>query len=110
MVACLRELHTPHPDMTYISNDPAWWSIISGALLLDYFVVASFAVVVYDWALTFGQEFELVWKQHWSLMTLLYVCVRYVGILFSIVRILGMRPQIYLFLLTDAMQRPSQSR
>ncbi|KAG2044033.1 hypothetical protein BDR03DRAFT_940593 [Suillus americanus] len=36
-------------------------------------------MVVYDWVLTFRQE-----RQRWSLMTLLYVGVRYVGILYSV--------------------------
>ncbi|KAG1787619.1 uncharacterized protein HD556DRAFT_1501557 [Suillus plorans] len=41
---------------------------------LDYgFPVASFVLVMYDWALTFGQEVELVWRQRWSLMTVLYI-------------------------------------
>ncbi|KAG1849763.1 hypothetical protein F4604DRAFT_1810333, partial [Suillus subluteus] len=36
--------------------------------------------LVYDWALTFGREVELIWRQRWSLMTFLYLAVRYVGI------------------------------
>ncbi|KAG2124231.1 hypothetical protein DEU56DRAFT_917104 [Suillus clintonianus] len=75
--------------MTYIvSNDPAWWSFLSYGRFFSYFVVASFAVVVYDWALTFTQEFELIWRQRWSFMTILYVCVRYIGILYSLYRLL----------------------
>ncbi|KAG2032568.1 hypothetical protein BDR03DRAFT_969728 [Suillus americanus] len=30
-------------------------------------------------ALTFGQEVELIWRQRWSLMTFLYLSVRYAG-------------------------------
>ncbi|KAG2038827.1 hypothetical protein BDR03DRAFT_953692 [Suillus americanus] len=30
---------------------------------------------MYDWALTFGQEVELIWRQRWSLMTFLYLSV-----------------------------------
>ncbi|KAG1787070.1 uncharacterized protein HD556DRAFT_1411143 [Suillus plorans] len=37
--------------------------------------------MTYDWALTFGQEVELVWRQPWSLMTVMYLSVRYLGIL-----------------------------
>jgi len=50
----------PIPDMTSIvSYDyPSSWA--SYAHLYDYFVVAGSAAVVYDWALTFGQEFELI--------------------------------------------------
>ncbi|KAG2046927.1 hypothetical protein BDR06DRAFT_1025252 [Suillus hirtellus] len=47
------------------------------------FAVAAFAGLTYDWALTFGQEVELVWKQRWSLMTVLYLSVRYLGILYT---------------------------
>ncbi|KAG2032141.1 hypothetical protein BDR03DRAFT_971052 [Suillus americanus] len=35
---------------------------------------------MYDWVLVFGQEVELIWRQRWSLMTFLYLSVRYVGI------------------------------
>ncbi|KAG2351168.1 hypothetical protein BDR07DRAFT_1432987 [Suillus spraguei] len=47
-----------------------------------YFEVAGFIVVTYDWALTFGQEVELVWRQRWSLMTVLYlgVCSLFVAV------------------------------
>lgn len=51
---------------------------------MSYFIVASSTAVVYDWVLTFTQEFELVWRQHWSLMTVLYISVRYVGIPFYV--------------------------
>ncbi|KAG1830692.1 hypothetical protein DFJ58DRAFT_267579 [Suillus subalutaceus] len=33
---------------------------------------------MYDWALTFGQEVKLIWRQRWSLMTFLYlICSDY---------------------------------
>ncbi|KAG2341795.1 hypothetical protein BDR05DRAFT_949364 [Suillus weaverae] len=67
--------------MTIISNDPTWWLAIDSYQVFSYFLVASFVVVMYDWALTFGQEVELVWGQRWSLMTLLYLSVRFLGIL-----------------------------
>ncbi|KAG1764892.1 hypothetical protein EV702DRAFT_1204817 [Suillus placidus] len=51
----------PHPDMTTVLNDPAYFPFIGGASLIRYFVVVSSSAVVYDWALTFGHEFELVW-------------------------------------------------
>ncbi|KAG2137019.1 hypothetical protein DEU56DRAFT_912790 [Suillus clintonianus] len=74
-----------HPDMTYIvSNDPSWWSVISGLRFASYFAVASTVSVVYDWVLTFAQEFELIWRRRWSFMTILYVSVRYIGILYSL--------------------------
>ncbi|KAG1743953.1 uncharacterized protein EDB91DRAFT_1346052 [Suillus paluster] len=49
---------------------------------------------MYDWALTFGQEVELVWRQRWSLMTVLYLSVRYLGILYAIIEILLWVPTI----------------
>ncbi|KAG2132876.1 uncharacterized protein EDB93DRAFT_1255097 [Suillus bovinus] len=69
------------------------------------FAVAVSAVAMYDWVLTFGQEVgnaiigvdillrtalkvELVWSQRWSLMTFLYLSVRYLGLLFAIIGIL----------------------
>ncbi|KAG2107481.1 uncharacterized protein F5147DRAFT_774310 [Suillus discolor] len=45
------------------------------------FAVAAFVVITYDWALTLGREVELVWRQRWSLMTVMYLSVRYLGIL-----------------------------
>ncbi|KAG2107783.1 hypothetical protein BD769DRAFT_1500996, partial [Suillus cothurnatus] len=45
-----------------------------------HFVVASSVGIIYDWGLTFGKEIELIWRQRWSLMTFLYLGVRYAGI------------------------------
>ncbi|KAG2113444.1 uncharacterized protein F5147DRAFT_770655 [Suillus discolor] len=75
--------------MTVVSNDPTWLPWISNFKVFTYFLVVSSAVVVYDWALTFGQEFELVWRQHWSFMTVLYVCVRYIGLSYYVVLLLN---------------------
>ncbi|KAG0693998.1 hypothetical protein DFH29DRAFT_363452 [Suillus ampliporus] len=83
--------------MPYVSNDPTWWPFIYFARIQSYFLVGSITAVVYDWTLTFGQEFELVWMHRWSLMTVLYICVRYLGILYSVVYILGNLP----FSITD---------
>ncbi|KAG1798166.1 uncharacterized protein HD556DRAFT_1440511 [Suillus plorans] len=69
--------------MTVVSNDPTWWSAINIARLGSYFLVAAFVAVMYDWALTFGQEVELIWRQRWSVMTVLYLGVRYLGILYA---------------------------
>ncbi|OAX31544.1 hypothetical protein K503DRAFT_75904 [Rhizopogon vinicolor AM-OR11-026] len=66
--------------MTIVLNDPGVWPVFSYFRAMSYFEVACFTAVVYDWALTFGQEFELVWRQRWSLMTFLYLSVRYMGI------------------------------
>ncbi|KAG1770859.1 hypothetical protein EV702DRAFT_1138216 [Suillus placidus] len=66
--------------MTVLSNDPSWWPLFNANLIFSYLSVAASAGVMYDWALTFGQEVELIWRQRWSLMTVLYLVVRYVGI------------------------------
>ncbi|KAG2048638.1 hypothetical protein BDR06DRAFT_754405 [Suillus hirtellus] len=87
MVVCLYKPHPPHPDMTVVINDPTWLPWISNGEFLSYFAVVSFTTVVYDWALTFGQEFELIWRQRRSFMTVLYLCVRYIGVLYSVITI-----------------------
>ncbi|KAG2365566.1 hypothetical protein BDR07DRAFT_631237 [Suillus spraguei] len=88
--------------MTVVSNDPIWWPAISSYRISSYFVVAAFVALLYDWALTFGQEVELVWRQHWSLMTVLYLVVRYLGISYAAVDILRSLPTIFL---TDTVSR-----
>ncbi|OAX40212.1 hypothetical protein K503DRAFT_635846 [Rhizopogon vinicolor AM-OR11-026] len=75
-------------NMTMVSDDPSWRPVINFYRIYSYVTVASSTAFMYDWALTFGQEIELVWKQRWSLMTVLYLSVRYVGILFSIATML----------------------
>ncbi|KAG2030154.1 hypothetical protein BDR03DRAFT_974926 [Suillus americanus] len=77
--------------MTLVSDDSSWWSSINLYSVASYYVVAAAVIVMYDWALTFGQE---VLRQRWSLMTVLYLSVRYLGMLYTIV------PTI---LLTDAV-------
>ncbi|KAG1885307.1 uncharacterized protein F5891DRAFT_428754 [Suillus fuscotomentosus] len=76
--------------MTVVSNDPSWWPTIHANIFYSYFVVASCAAVIYDWGLTFGQEVELIWRQRWSLMTVVYLVARYVAIGFSVIEILRM--------------------
>ncbi|KAG1787201.1 uncharacterized protein HD556DRAFT_1503671 [Suillus plorans] len=70
--------------MTVFSDDPSWRLWITSWRISSYFVVAASVGVTYDWALTFGQEVELVWRQRWSLMTILYLSARYLGILFAV--------------------------
>ncbi|KAG1786228.1 uncharacterized protein HD556DRAFT_1449965 [Suillus plorans] len=71
--------------MTIVSNDPSWWLTINFNLLNSYWIVAAGVVVVHDWVLTLGQEIELIWRQRWSLMTVLYLiwntvfCCQYSG-------------------------------
>jgi len=86
--------------MTLVSNDPSWWPLINANLVGSYFIVASSVWIMYDWMLTFGQEVELIWRQRWSLMTFLYLIVRYAGIGYAVINILIKVPTI---LITDAM-------
>ncbi|KAG2048420.1 hypothetical protein BDR06DRAFT_1012985 [Suillus hirtellus] len=62
------------------------------------FAVAAFIGVTYDWALTFGQEVELVWRQWWLLMTVMYLSVRYLGIPSAVLYMVG---SVLTILLTD---------
>ncbi|KAG2133240.1 uncharacterized protein EDB93DRAFT_1107620 [Suillus bovinus] len=61
--------------MTLVSNDPSWWPTINANISNSYFIVASCALVIYDWGLMFGQE-----KQRWSMMTILYLIAQYVAV------------------------------
>lgn len=58
---------------------------------IDIFTVLS--------VLTFGQEVELIWRQRWSLMTVLFLSVRYLGITYAALIVLIFVPTISL---TDA--------
>lgn len=80
--------------MTLVSNDPSWWPTINSNRVASYFMVASCAGIIYDFMLTLGQEVELVWMQRWSLMSILYLGVRYLGIVYSIMEILDSVPTI----------------
>ncbi|KAG1798109.1 uncharacterized protein HD556DRAFT_220581 [Suillus plorans] len=82
--------------MTIVSNDPTLWPTINAYSFSSYFSVAAFVVVTYDWALTFGQEVELVWRQRWSLMAVLYLGVRYLGIVYAALTILFHIPTLSL--------------
>ncbi|OAX37023.1 hypothetical protein K503DRAFT_259856 [Rhizopogon vinicolor AM-OR11-026] len=87
--------------MTVVSNDPSWWPMISFAREYSYFSVAALAIVAYDWALTVGQEVELVWQmQRWSLMTVVYLGMRYIGMPFSVFYVI---PYLLSVSLTDAV-------
>lgn len=81
-------------NMTVISDDPSLWPLIHFNIAFGYFIVAAFTVVVYDWALSFGQEFELVWRQRWSFMTILYLSLRTAGIIYIVVYLLSSLPSI----------------
>ncbi|KAG2138261.1 hypothetical protein BD769DRAFT_1663840 [Suillus cothurnatus] len=77
-------------SMTIVSNDPSWWPLINANLIASYFIVATSVGIMYDWVLTLGQEVELIWRQRWSLMTLLYLSVRYGGIGYVVMYMLGL--------------------
>ncbi|KAG2109091.1 hypothetical protein BD769DRAFT_107983 [Suillus cothurnatus] len=57
-----------------------------------YYIVAAGVMLVYDWVLTFGQEIELIWRQRWSFMTMLYLILRYIGIPYYVLMILTSMP------------------
>ncbi|KAG1810008.1 uncharacterized protein HD556DRAFT_20695 [Suillus plorans] len=86
--------------MTVILNDPSWWPFINSSILYSYWIVAAGFVVVYDWVITLGQEIDLIWTQRWSLMTVLYLVIRYAGIPYSVATILE---NIVFLSLTDAV-------
>ncbi|KAG1764307.1 hypothetical protein EDD22DRAFT_968968 [Suillus occidentalis] len=81
--------HTHLLNMTFVSNDPSWWPYIDSQVFFSYWMVAAGVVVAYDWVSTIGQEIELIWRQRWSLMTVLYLVIRYIGIPFSVANVLG---------------------
>ncbi|KAG1798221.1 uncharacterized protein HD556DRAFT_1440556 [Suillus plorans] len=91
-----RPLTSSNSSMTIISNDPSWWPLINSHIFSSYLVVAASTGVIYDWILAFGQEVELIWKQHWSLTTVLYLAVRYVGIMYAIMNIQYV-PGLYMY-------------
>ncbi|KAG1798108.1 uncharacterized protein HD556DRAFT_219982 [Suillus plorans] len=86
--------------MTLVSDDPVWWPSINSYRIASYFIVAASAGVMYDWVLTFGHEVELIWRQHWSLMTGLYLSARYLGLVYAAIGLLIYVPTISL---TDAV-------
>ncbi|OAX37153.1 hypothetical protein K503DRAFT_771791 [Rhizopogon vinicolor AM-OR11-026] len=76
--------------MALVSNDPIFWPTISFYREYSYFTVASFTIVVYDWEMTFGQEvLELIWRQRWSILIVLYLNLSYTGMLFTVIVILA---------------------
>ncbi|OAX33119.1 hypothetical protein K503DRAFT_804638 [Rhizopogon vinicolor AM-OR11-026] len=82
--ATLKPRSLPLTDtMTIVSDDPSFWPLIGYFRGYSYFTVAATTALVYDWALTLGKETELIWGQRWSVMTILYLCVRYLGIPYS---------------------------
>ncbi|KAG2090377.1 uncharacterized protein F5147DRAFT_724770 [Suillus discolor] len=81
--------------MTIVSNSPDLWWSIQYYRVESYYTVASTVVVIYDWALTFEQEFELVWKRRWSVTSVLYLALRYGGIIYAVFDIPGSITTLY---------------
>ncbi|KAF8837583.1 hypothetical protein BDN67DRAFT_178117 [Paxillus ammoniavirescens] len=50
----------------------------------DYCCVAAITTVSYDYLLMFGREVEYIWRRPRSLMSCLYITVRYLGIVLAI--------------------------
>ncbi|KAG2034964.1 hypothetical protein BDR03DRAFT_963728 [Suillus americanus] len=90
--------------MTIVYNDPTWWPTINADRLSSYLTVASFVIILYDWALTFGQEVELVWRQRWSPMTVL--CLGVCSLPLTVVIFLDTLSSVPTILLTDTVSRP----
>ncbi|KIJ59732.1 hypothetical protein HYDPIDRAFT_118238 [Hydnomerulius pinastri MD-312] len=57
---------------------------LQGLQFTDYCSVATITTISYDYLLTFGREVELVWRRPWSLMSSLYVIIRYLGVVLAI--------------------------
>lgn len=72
----------------------AWWPVIESYSLCSFFLVATCTAVVYDWALNLGKEYELIWSQRWSLVTILYLGVRYLGMPYTVIYMLESLPSV----------------
>ncbi|KAG2073019.1 hypothetical protein BDR04DRAFT_1095473, partial [Suillus decipiens] len=61
--------------MDSIPDDPMMpqWLLMNSNIFYSYWMM-----------LTLGQEIELIWKQHWSLITVLYLVIHYIGIPYSV--------------------------
>ncbi|KAF8513362.1 hypothetical protein JB92DRAFT_3116431 [Gautieria morchelliformis] len=54
-----------------------------------YGAVAALAMLTYDYAITFDDEFEFVWKRRWSLGKTLFMFHRYFGLLSLLSLVMG---------------------
>ncbi|KAG2086588.1 uncharacterized protein F5147DRAFT_76054 [Suillus discolor] len=86
--------------MSQSSNVPISWLFVNSSIFSIYWMIAAGVVVVYDWVLTLGQEIELIWRQRWSFMTVLYLLIRYLGLPYSVIGVLVTMPSVSL---TDAV-------
>ncbi|KAG2092655.1 uncharacterized protein F5147DRAFT_779593 [Suillus discolor] len=81
--------------MTVVSNSPTMWPSIEFDRAESYYTVVSTVAVIYDWVLTFDQEVELVWKRRWSVMSVLYLILRYCGIIYAVLDVPGVSLQLF---------------
>ncbi|KAG2337795.1 hypothetical protein BDR05DRAFT_969806 [Suillus weaverae] len=65
--------------MTIVLNDPSFWPFINWNIVSTYWGVAAGTVVI-----------ELIWRQRWSLMTVLYLVIRYIGLPYSMYHTVNM--------------------
>ncbi|KAG2044275.1 hypothetical protein BDR03DRAFT_938802 [Suillus americanus] len=70
--------------MPLISDDPAWWPVIDASIVASYFIVAASVGVWYDWVLRQENDIDSRQRQRWSWMTALYLCLRYVGLVYAV--------------------------
>ncbi|KAF8556921.1 hypothetical protein OG21DRAFT_507966 [Imleria badia] len=64
-------------------------SVLPSALELlwmnDYITLVIVTAVTYDYVLTFSREVDYVWHRSWTLVSTMFVLIRYVGLCFAIV-------------------------
>ncbi|KAG1755261.1 uncharacterized protein EDB91DRAFT_1098003 [Suillus paluster] len=58
---------------------------VANLQLSDYLSLTASVVVTYDFLLLLGREVDLVWKRSWTLMSSLYVVVRYLGLALAMI-------------------------
>ncbi|KIJ64062.1 hypothetical protein HYDPIDRAFT_28953 [Hydnomerulius pinastri MD-312] len=67
-----------------MSDEAVEYDLTRAANPVRLHIAASAVVIFYDYFLTFGREVDLVWRGKWSLVSALYVVVRYLGLLLVI--------------------------
>ncbi|KAJ8594581.1 hypothetical protein M405DRAFT_475871 [Rhizopogon salebrosus TDB-379] len=72
--------------MTVTSNSPSFWPLIEANYLWFKFSVAATAIIFYDYGLVFRREVELIWRERWSLTTVLYLITRYLGLAIVVIQ------------------------
>ncbi|KAG1740314.1 hypothetical protein EDB19DRAFT_779128 [Suillus lakei] len=66
-----------------VDNSPEWWPILQAVQLSNFCSIAAVAVVWYDYSLLFTREVNHIWRTPWSVMSSLYVIVRYLGMILA---------------------------